>query len=613
MKNNIQLTTFLLWGFLAFFVYSPLSYAQENLVLNPSFEDVHLDSLSCTYYQSNTRFNSAIEYWTNPTKATSDLYHMSLDDICTMYPFDVLNPAAVQPRTGDAMVGLVLYTEELSDAIEPLEYKEYVQGQLRSPLIQGVTYLVQFYVMMGKRSVYSINNIGFKFLEEPYFQNNQSMIQLTPDFNYLAVIELNEEWTLIEFEYKAPTSGLQYFIIGNFFNANENNIQHHVIYSRDTSAYYVFDDVAVIAPLPSFDPLGPFCRNTIFTLPELSKEGYTGTWYPQVNNQETTTYTFIPDHSTTLQTTLTVEIIPSIDELHFDLETTYCKGAEFSLPSISKEGIEGTWTPAINAQETTTYTFHPLLDDPCLKPKTVTIEITPPTMDLHFDLDTTVCKGVNFTLPNVSREGIEGSWTPEINTEQTTTYTFHPAEDNPCLKPFTVEIEFYPLQSFSLIDYCYKGQVRVEALLPSKDNYSVFAWSINDHSIADTSTVINLSNYTDLLYSGTTRIEATIADENGCLSKANIELDDIQQFCFIPKGISPNGDGLNDFFDLHTFGGVSIQIFNRQGMKVYENAHYTNQWEGQTNTGVALPSGTYFYQFTTSIGEQLSGWVEVMR
>ncbi|WP_410879832.1 gliding motility-associated C-terminal domain-containing protein [Myroides sp. DW712] len=546
MKNNIQLTAILLWGFLSFFVYSPLSYGQENLVLNPSFEGVHLDSLSCTYYQSNTRFNSAIAHWTNPTTATTDLYHMSLDDICTMYPFDVLNPAAVQPRTGDAMVGLVLYTEELPDTIEPLEYKEYVQGQLREPLIEGVTYLVQFYTMMGKRSVYSINNIGFKFLEEPYFQNNQSTIQLTPDFNYPAVIDLNEKWTLIEFEYTAPTSGLQYFIIGNFFNAHENTIQHRDVYSRDTSAYYVIDDVAVISYAPSFDPIGPYCSNTVFTLPVTSKEGYTGTWTPQINNQETTTYTFIPDHPKSTQTTLTVEIIPPTEDLHFDLETTFCKGTEFSLPLISKEGIKGTWTPA-------------------------------------------------------------------ITTQKTTTYTFYPTEENPCYRPFTVKIKILPLPNSSLEYYCKDEELLIQAILPLEDKSTILSWHINDHLIEDTSTVIKLADYTAILPTGTTTVKATLVNENGCTSLVSLALDDIRQYCFIPKGISPNGDGKNDFFDLHTFGGVSLQIFNRYGMKVYEQTNYTNQWEGQSNNGTPLPSGTYFYQFITPLKEHHSGWVEVMR
>lgn len=546
MKKNTSFIAILFWSFLYSFVCCPLSYGQENLVLNPSFEDVNLDSLSCGYYQTTPSFNAAIHYWTNPSNATSDLFHMSLDEHCATYPLSTSNQVQLMPRTGDAMAGILLYTEEMEDAEEPVQFKEYLQGQLKEPLVQGTTYLIQFYIRLGKRSVYITNNIGFKFLKESYFEETEGPLSLVPDFNYPTVIDLNDEWTLIKFEYTAPTSGIQYFILGNFFGTDETIVERRHVYFRGFDAYYIIDDVSVQNITTTFDSIGPYCKNTVFTLPETSKEGYHGTWSPAINNQETTTYTFTPD-------------------------------------------------------------------EPQIKPTTITIEITPPTQDLLFDLPTAICPGADFSLPTQSDDGIQGTWIPEVNTQTTTTYTFHPTEENPCIKPYTTTIEVLPLQDFSLVYSCFKGQVEIEALLPSKENDSVYSWSINDQLVDDTSTVLKLSSYASLLHSGSTRIEATLTDQNGCHPTARIELEDIQQYCFIPRGISPNGDGLNDFFDLHTFGGVSIQIFNRQGVKVYENAHYTDQWEGQTNQGVALPSGTYYYQFTTSKAEQLSGWVEVMR
>lgn len=541
MRNNTFRLLLFLLSLLSSFVYS-----QENLVLNPSFEDVNIDSLSCRYYQTTASFNAAIHYWTNPSSASSDLYHMSLDHSCPMYPLSTYNQPLLQPRTGDAMVGILTYTEELEDAPEPEEFKEYVQGQLSEPLIQGATYLVQFYVILGKGSVYVTNNIGFKFMEESYFKDTVSPLPLVPDFNYPTVIDLNDEWTRIEFEYTAPTAGIQYFIIGNFFGTDETTIQHRPVYFRGFDAYYLLDDVSVQNITASFDSMGPYCKNTVFTLPETSKEGHHGTWSPAINNQETTTYTFTPD-------------------------------------------------------------------EPHIKSTSLTIEITPPTLDLHFDLPTAICPGTDFVLPIQSEDGIQGSWSPEMNTQKTTTYTFHPTEENSCYRPFTATIQVFPLQDFTLAYSCFEGQVQVEAFLPSTENYAMYTWRINDHILADTSTSINLATYASLLHSGTTRIEATLVDPNGCHPTASLELEDIQQYCFIPKGISPNGDGRNDFFDIHTFGGVAIQIFNRNGVKVYEQTNYTNQWEGQSNSGTPLPSGTYFYQFITPQEEQISGWVEVMR
>ncbi|MBB1150789.1 MULTISPECIES: gliding motility-associated C-terminal domain-containing protein [unclassified Myroides] len=546
MKNNIQFITLLFASFFSFLSFSPLSYGQENLVLNPSFEDVILDSLSCTLYSSSERFNAAIKHWRNPTNSTSDIHHMSLNHNCSMYPLESFNPAQFLPRTGDAMVGLVLYTEEMPDRDPPLEYKEYVQGELKEPMIQGATYLVQFYAAVGNRCKYFSNNIGIAFLEQPYYQATQSKVNLSPDFNFNEVLRVNEEekWTLLEFEYTAPTSGIKYFILGNFFGTKDTTYETRDISTLHTDAYYVFDDFSIINLTPSFDPLGPYCSNTDFTLPDTSKEGYTGTWSPQVNNQQTTTYTFTPQ-------------------------------------------------------------------DPRFKPTTMTVEIIPPTVELQFDMETSVCKGSDFSLPSMSTDGVEGTWTPAINTQETTTYTFHPTIENPCLKPYSVEIKVLPLVDIALDYYCKDNQLVIEAFSFSEDQQLTYTWYINDQLIDDSAATLGLSSYANLLHPKTTHIEVVALDENGCYSTASIEFEDIQDFCFIPKGISPNGDGKNDFFDIHTFGEVDIQIYNRHGRKVYENNHYTNQWAGQSNSGTILPSATYFYQFITSHGEHYSGWVEL--
>ena len=88
--------------------------------------------------------------------------------------------------------------------------------------------------------------------------------------------------------------------------------------------------------------------------------------------------------------------------------------------------------------------------------------------------------------------------------------------------------------------------------------------------------------------------------------------------CIISEGISPNGDGYNDFLDL-TFlndrtGIRKVQIFNRLGTLIYEQNNYTNQWKGQTNDGDELPTGTYFYVIDLAgkdavYGVQATGWI----
>ena len=83
--------------------------------------------------------------------------------------------------------------------------------------------------------------------------------------------------------------------------------------------------------------------------------------------------------------------------------------------------------------------------------------------------------------------------------------------------------------------------------------------------------------------------------------------------CAIPKGVSPNNDGLNDTWDLSSFDIKEVEIFNRYGTKVYSQAAYTNQWYGQSDSGKELPDGTYYYVVKLNDLPAKTGWVYINR
>lgn len=103
---------------------------------------------------------------------------------------------------------------------------------------------------------------------------------------------------------------------------------------------------------------------------------------------------------------------------------------------------------------------------------------------------------------------------------------------------------------------------------------------------------------------------ATVTNWEGCPVTAVVTVDNTS--CFIPRGISPNGDGDNDSFDISNLEARYAKIFNRYGMLVYEQENYTNEWNGQSGTQ-ELPTGTYYYMITLSAGKQVTGWVYLQR
>lgn len=80
-----------------------------------------------------------------------------------------------------------------------------------------------------------------------------------------------------------------------------------------------------------------------------------------------------------------------------------------------------------------------------------------------------------------------------------------------------------------------------------------------------------------------------LSDDEVCDDESSFTITYLE--CPIQKGISPNGDGINDYFDLSTHGVTNLKIFNRYGKEVYSYGKgYTKQWGGQDNSGNALPT-----------------------
>ena len=113
-----------------------------------------------------------------------------------------------------------------------------------------------------------------------------------------------------------------------------------------------------------------------------------------------------------------------------------------------------------------------------------------------------------------------------------------------------------------------------------------------------------------VLTAGFYEIEVTF-NTTGCTDIIGQQIIELPS-CIIPQGISPNGDGQNETFDLSSFNVVRIEIFNRLGRMVYSKDNYTNEWFGQTNNGDELPVGTYFYTMIYEGGAKTkSSWVYI--
>lgn len=84
----------------------------------------------------------------------------------------------------------------------------------------------------------------------------------------------------------------------------------------------------------------------------------------------------------------------------------------------------------------------------------------------------------------------------------------------------------------------------------------------------------------------------------------------------IPNAFSPNGDGINDRWEVTNLGdypGATVEVFNRYGQPVFYSSGYAQPWDGRLK-GNHLPVATYYYVITLKNGfKPITGSVTIVR
>lgn len=162
-----------------------------------------------------------------------------------------------------------------------------------------------------------------------------------------------------------------------------------------------------------------------------------------------------------------------------------------------------------------------------------------------------------------------------------------------------------------ILDYDTKTVCRDEPatlLLSNVDDRSTILW----HSDNGTDVAANSVNSLSVDKPGT--YAAAVTKGHCVLSTNEVVLIPTPDTLFVPNVFTPNGDNINDYFEVRSEGmnDFYLSVFNRYGQRMYETDKIDFHWSG----GNTSP-GVYFWKVTYSscaeTREELKGWVHLLR
>ena len=325
------------------------------------------------------------------------------------------------------------------------------------------------------------------------------------------------------------------------------------------------------------------------------------------------------------------------------------------------ESYTYSWEPAINLDdanvpnplfipgETTTYilTVTNLAGDIAKDTITITVENIEADAgdDVYMELGSTIMldgtgsigTGLNYRWTSLTGTIESGENTPNPVVSNFGTYYLEVTQESNCVSVDSVTVIRLAHAPIANNDYD-TTNFMTTIKIPVLDNDFDIENRIDSSSLTVTLPPLNgeaTVDYTDYTiryqankgFNGTDNFEYQICNKFDNCDNANVYVWVTDFEFLIPEAFSPNGDGINDYFEIlgiENFENNSITIINRWGNKVYEAKNYginsnPKFWDGKSNTGYRigneeLPTGTYFYVLNLGNGEKpISGSIYLDR
>lgn len=228
----------------------------QNMVFNPSFEKANRCALDFG------EFNERVFHWSTPTNGTTDLFNRcSFDNVGVPINFHGRQVSV----DGGNYAGCYF--------LAPKNYREYIQGELKSTLKSRKKYRISFYINLSDNSVYAIKNIGILFSSKQLSLPTKDVINIDEidQENQVIIYPIDtntfydnkDKWVLVTTEIIARGNE-NYITIGNFID-NHQTEKVKLIDKNFYMSYYYIDFITV-------EPLDIESRSNLINKKEKNSE-----------------------------------------------------------------------------------------------------------------------------------------------------------------------------------------------------------------------------------------------------------------------------------------------------------------------------------------------------
>ncbi len=593
------------------FLFFIIKNAQaQNLVPNPSFETyVNCPSSLGSIPQPPTPATT-VSNWFRPSCGSSDYFNACSATAGSSVPNNTFGHQP--PRTGNGYVGAYMQFNN------PAVCREYLQTLLNSTLIAGHEYYVSFWVSLADwqpGNLSAINQIAAYF-NAGYLTSTASIIDnVTPQIiNTANYIGDTLNWTQVSGTF--VSNGTENCIVIGNFNPFTSQTAQVISGSTGTNIpYYYFDDICVFDMTPNTHTYD----TSLCGLANGALQGRSGMQSFLWNTGDTSQSLTI-----TAQGTYWVksfgECEAGIDTFHvlatgdttkpnLGRDTSLCFGQTLLLDATNAAFNHYSWntgdtTAAVTVSASGVYWV--AASNSCgTFTDSISVTVKPPVPPPP-SLDTIICTGAgtNIKLPYGQPQltwhlepGDAGIPTqPPVNATAPGSYLFYVSQtQDGCTSDLaTVKVKVLirpqPARLPEDTALC-SGNI---IFLGQPQEGVKYLWNTGDTSCciqvnSSGSYWLKVSNYCDSFTSEST---VTISNCSRCIWAGN--------------AFSPNGDGLNDRFEvkgLCPLKKYQFRVFNRYGQEIFFANDIGKQWDG-TFKGMPCDAGTYYYYLEADVVQQ---------